>query len=1440
MTNWQHGWRTRAGWVLAAILWTAAPAAAQVFTGRLDVTVQDSTGAVLPGVTVTVSGPQNQEAVTDSQGEVHLLNLPVGTYQVKASLSGFADFLNRSVPVTAGSVVPLRVTLGVQGVAEQVQVSAGTPVIEPKKQTVSTSITNAELQNIPSARDPWVVLQTVPGVIVDRVNVGGSESGQQSNYIAKGATTGDNTWYMDGIPITDMTALGSSPSYYDFDMFQEMQVTTGGADAQQATPGVQMNFVLKSGTNTPHGLARTYYENKDLQSDNLPDDLVESLGGASGKGNRINKYADYGGEIGGPLMRDRLWGWASYGRTDVNIQTLAGVPDKTTLEDIGAKAQAAFTQALRGNFTFFSGNKKKDGRGAGPFNPPETTFIQDGPSKMYKGEINYVASSSLFLTARGAHVNGPFTLTPKGGLDNGQIFIDSDGVFHNSNAFTTNDRPQVVFNGDGNWFRGKHEVRFGASVRNYKDENTTRFAGDFEDIEIDPDGTTIAIALRPYHQVNRALYTSLYAGDTLSFGRVTLNGAVRFDRTTNSVDAITVAAHPVVPDVLPGVSAPAVENAVVWNAWSPRAGATIALGSQRKTIVRGSYASFASQLQAITAGNISAASYAYAYYLAVDENHNFNIEPAELQQLLFAKNILSDDPGRAVNRIDPNFSAPRTHEVVFGVDHELMANFGISASYTWRRYVNQLWNQAPPIGVTSADYVVDGRLTGTLPDGSSYDVPYYALRPDRAPEGAGTVTSNREGYHHTFNGLEIAATKRLSNRWMGRFGFAWNRDREYFDDPLQVDRRSDADHRRSAGQRRPRHRAHGRQQQVEHLSDAADLPVQRQRLLPGPVGRELRRQLHPAPGLQRDVLLERRRHQRSRLLDEGHRGDSRPGWRLPPAGGEVARRARGEALQVRSGAARARRRRLQRAEQRHRARPHLRRQRVELQRRRRDHEPAHPPLRRALPVLIHAARPAARRRARPRGRAAGAGRADRPRARRVAGKGRARRRESRRDPRVRALARSRRDAGLDAGDSRLAVPGRRRQHVGQPDHVGRPRDRFRSLGRYPHDDDPLGSRAQYQMKTMLRRREAVVPEARRQISAPIRTPAWTVSLGAATWADAAWLDGQVVVGAEDGRLHAFDEHGRGRWTFKAGGAIRSRASQVGRDLVVQADDGAVYRIRRADREGAVDREDRRAGHARGACRSRVALREPRLGGCRGGESAVHRHARRTHPRARRAFGRKGVGVQDRRCRHRDARRRRRARVLRQLRRIRLRARRATGALAWKHDTGGAVTSAVAVSGNRVLSGSRSYDLEALDARTGAVTWRRYFWFSWVESPATVAGASAYIGFVGRRDRLVDRDRQRTRQLVRRCRRQRLGPAGRDRRDACTKESPACATTSPRTRDCLSLSTAQPAPSPGGIPRRPPEPAPDKLTAYGFAGFVAVGNGKVFAAGLDGVLYAFEL
>ena len=99
------------------------------------------------------------------------------------------------------------------------------------------------------------MLQTVPGIIVDRVNVGGAESGQQSNYLAKGAVGSDNTWNIDGIPITDLAATGSSPTYYAFDMFQEMSVTTGGASATNPTAGAQLNMQFKSGSDRLSGAA---------------------------------------------------------------------------------------------------------------------------------------------------------------------------------------------------------------------------------------------------------------------------------------------------------------------------------------------------------------------------------------------------------------------------------------------------------------------------------------------------------------------------------------------------------------------------------------------------------------------------------------------------------------------------------------------------------------------------------------------------------------------------------------------------------------------------------------------------------------------------------------------------------------------------------------------------------------------------------------------------------------------------------------------------------------------------------------------------------------------------------------------------------------------------------------------------------------------------------
>src|SRR3989442_15123167 len=132
---------------LVLALSVAPHASAQVFTGRVDGTVEDATGGGLPGVNVELAGRVNQSQVSDTQGQARFLNLPVGTYTVKTSLSGFNPYTNTEVVVAAGSSTPLNVRLSVAGAAETVNVTAATPIIDTKRTGTSTTISLEELQN---------------------------------------------------------------------------------------------------------------------------------------------------------------------------------------------------------------------------------------------------------------------------------------------------------------------------------------------------------------------------------------------------------------------------------------------------------------------------------------------------------------------------------------------------------------------------------------------------------------------------------------------------------------------------------------------------------------------------------------------------------------------------------------------------------------------------------------------------------------------------------------------------------------------------------------------------------------------------------------------------------------------------------------------------------------------------------------------------------------------------------------------------------------------------------------------------------------------------------------------------------------------------------------------------------------------------------------------
>jgi hypothetical protein len=191
--------------LLALFLGLAASVRAQVQGGTIGGTVQDEQGGVLPGVTVTLQGlDATRETITGTVGTFRFLDLAPGPYKLTAALSGFRTIVQDSIVVAVGKAVDLRLTTKIAGIAETITVSGESPVIDPKLTGTAVNFTSDELTKIPTSRDPFALIRTVPGVLVDRVNVGGNETGQQSNFASKGTRPQDAVWTIDGIVVTDM------------------------------------------------------------------------------------------------------------------------------------------------------------------------------------------------------------------------------------------------------------------------------------------------------------------------------------------------------------------------------------------------------------------------------------------------------------------------------------------------------------------------------------------------------------------------------------------------------------------------------------------------------------------------------------------------------------------------------------------------------------------------------------------------------------------------------------------------------------------------------------------------------------------------------------------------------------------------------------------------------------------------------------------------------------------------------------------------------------------------------------------------------------------------------------------------------------------------------------------------------------------------------------
>jgi hypothetical protein len=781
------------GLTLALALGAASGAWAQISTGAIYGKVTDESGAAMPGATISLKGENIRSTTTTagSQGEFRFLNLDPGAYTVAVSLVGFGT-VTRNVNVTTGVKVDLDFSLKVAAVEESITVTAETPVVESKKFGTGTTVNRDELNKIPNSRDPWAFMRNVPGVQVDRVNQAGSESGQQSGFVGKGSPSTDAMWVLDGVVITDPGAVGASPTYFDFDAFDEVAITTGGADVRVATGGVGINLVTKRGTNTFHGGMSGFYAYDGLEASNLPSDLEGDprLRG-SDKADHAEQLAEYGVDLGGPIIKDRLWFWGSYGKQDLRIQRLNQTRDKTVLKDYNAKINFQVSSANMFSAYWFLGDKIKLGRanprGLGTETASHTrdqgnVYEEDSnyPHGFLKIEDNHVFSPSFMLNVKASHYNTGFGLVPVGGLgtDEGLDIVRS--ITYGSSKQFQSIRPQDSINVDASYFRGNHELKFGFAYRRASVASSSLLPGTGIEARSETARGKIARIQRELVSEYKGSYHALYLQDTFTSGRLTVQGGVRWDLQRAENAASTAVGNPLFPEILPDLVYDGSGSKISWSDISPRLGFTYALNESRKTLVRGNFSIFSQQLAMpdVTAVNPIGGVAQVDYRWNDLNNDGFVSSRDEVDIAAGPLGVPVNASLSTVNQIDENYTAPRDLEVLGGIEHELAPNFAVGATYTYRRTTRTPY--APYIGLNNTDWIPCDSVSANGFTAQCLDVGPTNLAALEA-NGFGRVATNRPDYNRTYNGLELTAVKRLSNRWMGRVGFGYNNWTESFD-----------------------------------------------------------------------------------------------------------------------------------------------------------------------------------------------------------------------------------------------------------------------------------------------------------------------------------------------------------------------------------------------------------------------------------------------------------------------------------------------------------------------------------------------------------------------------------------------------------------------------------------------------------------------------------
>lgn len=591
--------------------------------------VRDSSGAVLPGVTVEAASPalieKTRTTTTDSAGQYRIEQLRGGMYSVTFSLSGFQTVTREGVELQGSFTATVNADLSVGAVAERITVSGDAPVVDVQSATRQRVIDQELLAAIPTGRTPQVAAFMIPGVNISNVDVGGTNilNTAGANVSVHGGSIGDTRVLIDGVTIANTEGSGySSNMLANMSSTQEVAVDYSSGTAESISGGLQINMIPKSGSNTFAGTLFATGATSGMQGQNSDEDLV-ARGFATP--NSVKSQSDVNPGFGGPLRRDRLWFYTSARFTtqdnyvgglfqnanagDITKWTYA--PDQSnpafnSAYDRSVNLRLTWQATAAGKFNVFYDQHWRCQCPAAPFSAASAPASQES---IYNLEypindlvsVAYTATptSRLLVEARAGWRREVFAYDPDSTLDPDRLLIPvieqggaipgllyrGVGLYSANQPYQRTRGVTIPFGASVNYVTGSHSTKFGvynvtASRDSHVDDNVYHVTYRFLN------GTPNQLTQRatPLDRSERLrMDLGIFAQDKWTLKRLTLNYGVRFDHFESYFPEQTLGPALLVPNR--NISFPRTPMAS-WSDLTPRLGSVYDLFGDGTTAVK--------------------------------------------------------------------------------------------------------------------------------------------------------------------------------------------------------------------------------------------------------------------------------------------------------------------------------------------------------------------------------------------------------------------------------------------------------------------------------------------------------------------------------------------------------------------------------------------------------------------------------------------------------------------------------------------------------------------------------------------------------------------------------------------------------------------------------------------------------------------------------------